>query len=110
MNPRQFFKASTLALSSVALSCKNQPKSYLSSFLSRLNPMNCGRVLPLIALVAVLAATSQAATSLKPIALHPDNPHYFLWRGKPAVLITSGEHYGAVLNLDFDFVPYLDTL
>ena len=46
----------------------------------------------------------------KPIALHPDNPHYFLFRGKPTVLITSGEHYGAVLNRDFDYGPYLDTL
>jgi hypothetical protein len=32
----------------------------------------------------------------QPIALHPDNPRYFLWRGKPTVLITSAEHYGAV--------------
>lgn len=45
-----------------------------------------------------------------PIALHPDNPRYFLFEGKPTFLITSGEHYGAVLNLDFDFVPYLDEL
>ena len=43
-----------------------------------------------------------------PIALHPDNPHYFLFRGKPAVLITSGEHYGAVLNSAFDYAAYLD--
>jgi hypothetical protein len=43
-----------------------------------------------------------------PIRLHPDNPRYFLWRGKPTVLITSGEHYGAVMNLDFDYVRYLD--
>ncbi len=28
----------------------------------------------------------------------------------PTVLITSGEHYGAVLNLDFDYVKYLATL
>src|SRR5437764_11431545 len=47
---------------------------------------------------------------VKPISLHPDNPHYFLFRDRPAVLITSGEHYGAVLNLDFDYVPYLDEL
>jgi len=47
---------------------------------------------------------------MKPITSHPENPHYFLFRGKPTVLITSGEHYGAVLNLDFDCVPYLDTL
>ena len=45
-----------------------------------------------------------------PISLHPDNSHYFLWRGKPTVIITSGEHYGALLNLDFDFRKYLDTL
>jgi hypothetical protein len=25
-----------------------------------------------------------------PIQLHPENPHYFLWRGKPTILITSG--------------------
>ena len=45
-----------------------------------------------------------------PIRLHPDNPHYFLFRGKPTVLITSTEHYGAVLNGDFDAIPYLDEL
>lgn len=46
----------------------------------------------------------------QPIQLHPDNPHYFRYKGKPTVLITSGEHYGAVLNLDFDFITYLNTL
>jgi hypothetical protein len=46
----------------------------------------------------------------QPLALHPDNHHYFLWRGQPTVLITSGEHYGAVLNLDFDYRKYLDAL
>src|SRR5207302_2496348 len=53
-----------------------------------------------------------AAISVRtePISLHPQNPHYFLFRGKPAVLVTSGEHYGAVLNLDFDFERYLDEL
>jgi hypothetical protein len=45
-----------------------------------------------------------------PIALHADNPHYFQWRGRPTILITSGEHYGAVMNLDFDYRRYLDTL
>ena len=46
----------------------------------------------------------------QPIRLHPDNGHYFLFRGKPTALITSGEHYGSVLNLDFDYLPYLDEL
>src|SRR5579884_2485443 len=57
-------------------------------------------------LFLILAAPSQGA----PLSLHPDNPHYFLFRDKPAVLITSGEHYGSVLNMDFDYSKYLDTL
>jgi hypothetical protein len=65
--------------------------------------------LPARLLLLVLLA-SPALAADPPLALHPDNPHYFLFRGKPAVLVTSGEHYGAVLNLDFDFVPYLDEL
>ena len=42
--------------------------------------------------VALLAGVAAA----EPLRLHPKNPHYFLFRGKPAVLVTSGEHYGAV--------------
>ncbi|MDA0193930.1 MAG: hypothetical protein O2887_06095 [Bacteroidetes bacterium] len=45
-----------------------------------------------------------------PIQLHPKNPHYFLFKGKPLALITSAEHYGAVLNLDFDYKKYISTL
>ncbi|MFP4055487.1 MAG: hypothetical protein ACLF0G_01315 [Candidatus Brocadiia bacterium] len=59
-------------------------------------------------LLALLAASQ--AEGAAPIALHPQNPHYLAWRGKPTVLVTSGEHYGAVLNLDFDYLPYLDEL
>ena len=44
------------------------------------------------------------------LRLHPDNPRYLMFRGDPTVLITSGEHYGAVVNADFDFIPYLDEL
>jgi hypothetical protein len=50
------------------------------------------------------------AIAAQPIKLHPDNPHYFLWKSRPTILITSGEHYGAVINLDFDYVKYLDAL
>lgn len=41
-----------------------------------------------------------------PIALHPDNPHYFIYKKSPTLLITSGEHYGSVLNTAFDFHKY----
>src|SRR5438093_10846280 len=57
-----------------------------------------------------LAGSGFRLAAAEPVRLHPDNPHYFLWRGKPAILITSGEHYGAVLNLDFDYRKYLATL
>jgi hypothetical protein len=46
----------------------------------------------------------------QPIALHPDNPHYFIYQDNPTLLITSAEHYGAVLNLDFDYEAYLETM
>ena len=59
---------------------------------------------------ALLLLTCESFAADAPLALHPDNPHYFLWQGKPAILVTSGEHYGAVLNLDFDYVPYLEEL
>lgn len=42
--------------------------------------------------------------------LLPENPHYFSFRGKATVLVTSGEHYGAVLNGRFDYKKYLGTL
>ncbi|MES2456711.1 MAG: cellulase family glycosylhydrolase [Bacteroidota bacterium] len=51
-----------------------------------------------------------ARAQKKPIALHQKNLHYFTYRGKPTILITSAEHYGAVVNLDFDYITYLDEL
>src|SRR5688572_12928744 len=64
----------------------------------------------MICLWLLLASPGLSAEAVKPLSLHPDNPHYFLFRGKPAVLITSGEHYGAVLNLDFDYTAYFEEL
>src|SRR5947207_11578004 len=66
------------------------------------------RFLVLFLAIGVSAHVCEGAT--RPLSLHPDNPHYFLFRGRPTVLLTSGEHYGAVLNLDFDYIPYLDEL
>ncbi|MCC6233230.1 MAG: hypothetical protein IT580_11340, partial [Verrucomicrobiales bacterium] len=61
-------------------------------------------------LIALAWCCTWPAPAAAPLALHPENPRYFLYRGKPTVVITSGEHYGAVLNLDFDYRRYLDTL
>jgi hypothetical protein len=66
----------------------------------------------LSALLPVAAAlNAQAPPKLgPPIQLHPQNPHYFLFQGRATVLITSGEHYGAVINTGFDYHRYLATL
>jgi hypothetical protein len=58
----------------------------------------------------LLALLTVTFASPQPIRVHPGNPHYFLFAGRPTVLVTSGEHYGAVLNLDFNYKRYLDTL
>lgn len=63
-----------------------------------------------LTLAVTFFAPATVAAAPAPISLHPDNPHYFLWRDKPTVLITSAEHYGALLNLDFDYVRYFKAL
>ena len=45
-----------------------------------------------------------------PIRLLPQNPHYFEYKGNPLVLVSSAEHYGALLNEDFDYRKYFETL
>ena len=64
-------------------------------------------LVPACLLAAGAAGFGQASDLLR---LHPDNPHYFQFRGRPTVLITSGEHYGALINLDFDYRLYLEAL
>lgn len=61
-------------------------------------------IIPFVFLVSMCHLYSQ------PMKLHPQNPHYMIYKGKPTLLITSAEHYGAVLNKDFDYVKYLETM
>ncbi len=71
------------------------------------------RTIRATALILIVLAAAQAKSQTakpQPIRLHSANPHYFLFRGKAVVLITSGEHYGAVLNADFDYHKYLAAL
>ncbi|MCB1231329.1 MAG: hypothetical protein KDN19_13735 [Verrucomicrobiae bacterium] len=65
----------------------------------------------LFALAALIVSPSTMfSEDTPPLALHPGNPRYFLLRNQPAILLTSGEHYGALLNADFDFETYFETL
>ena len=63
-----------------------------------------------IGLLALLLAISLACAYAEPIKLHPANPHYYLFNGQPTILITSAEHYGGVINKDFNYVAYFDAL
>src|SRR5258708_7033171 len=63
-----------------------------------------------ILLSGLLLLTAVTRTRAEPIRAHPDNPHYYLFRGRPTVLVTSAEHYGAVINKAFDYNAYLDAL
>ena len=57
--------------------------------------------------LVLLAARSLLA---QPIQVAPANPHYYYFHGKPIILVTSAEHYGAVINKDFDYIAYSDAL
>jgi hypothetical protein len=69
------------------------------------------RASSLLLLCAMQILQAQPAkTDATPIRLDPRNPHYFLFQGKVTAFISSGEHYGAVINLDVDFQRYLETI
>ena len=66
----------------------------------------------LMALFAQVAACAYGASpaAYKPIRLHPENPHYFLWRDKPTILIGATEEFCGLVNAPFDYKTYLDTI
>jgi len=64
----------------------------------------------LVLSVLMMACQPKMAEKGAVLALHPDNSNYFLYKDKPTILVTSGEHYGAVMNTDFDYEKYLTTL
>lgn len=45
-----------------------------------------------------------------PLGLLQANPHYLSYRGQATILVGATEHYGAVLNSAFDYLPYLEEL
>jgi hypothetical protein len=59
---------------------------------------------------ALLGAILFRLAAAEPIRLHPKNPHYFLFRGGAVALVTSGEHYGSVINGAIDYKRYLAAL
>ena len=64
----------------------------------------------LLRVAGLAAAALLLAAAAEPVRLHPKNPHYFLFRGRAVALVTSGEHYGTVLNGALDYKKYLAAL
>jgi hypothetical protein len=58
--------------------------------------------------VVLILMTTVSANSQ--VTVCPANSHYLFYKNKPLVLITSDHHYGAIIDLDFDYVKYLDYL
>src|ERR1700753_1330314 len=82
----------------------------MSTMSNRAGKLFITALLSSVLLASSVHTTALAKLNTPPIRLHPANPHYFLFRGKAVALITSGEHYGSVLNPDFDYHRYLAAL
>ncbi len=63
-----------------------------------------------IAGALLLWAVYPAPAFAGPITICPQNPHYFQYKGKPLLLITSDHHYGAIIDRDFDDAKFLNYL
>jgi hypothetical protein len=66
--------------------------------------------IPILSLVVLLLISCELPAGSDSLRLSPENRRYLEYQGKPLILITSAEHYGAVVNLDFDYKLYLETL
>jgi hypothetical protein len=60
-----------------------------------------------LALNSGTLCASEKTESKSGLIIHPDNPRYFLFRGRPLVLLAASEHYGSIINRRFDFERYL---
>ncbi len=68
--------------------------------------MKISWLVPTTMLIASCLCT--ALRGAEAVKIHPENPKYLLFRGKPLVLISASEHYGSVINRSFDYEKYLD--
>ena len=64
-----------------------------------------GLLVPLVSGQPVVRPGRAEAAAPALLRVSAANPHYLEYRGRPLLLISSAEHYGAVINQDFDFVP-----
>lgn len=67
--------------------------------------------LRLLCLVAILSLPGMVfgAKASQPVTVGPGG-HYFSFEGRPIVLLTIDEHYGAMVNQDYDYTQFLTFL
>jgi len=51
-----------------------------------------------------------AVDPVRGLRVHPENPAYLEFRGRAELLVGSGEHYGALINRDFDLGRYVASI
>ena len=68
-----------------------------------------GGVFVLLLMLASLAVLHSKVcdASESVFSVHPKNHRCFLYKGKPIKILASAEHYGAVINAEFDYDVYL---
>ncbi len=53
--------------------------------------------------ILVICVSVTLSFAQTPLALHPDNHHYFTFGKQPVIMISSAEHYGALINTEVDY-------
>ena len=76
----------------------------------RISLFFCPKFNEMRSFISFLFLGLNAVAFAQPLRLLPKNPHYFEYKGKQLLIIGSGEHYGAVINEDFDYKTYLATI
>lgn len=61
----------------------------------------------LICIMVGVLSTHASSDTPTTFSVHPKNHRVFLYRGRPMKILTSAEHYGAVVNGDFAYKTYL---
>ena len=65
---------------------------------------------PFLVVSFVLLTPLGFAQAEGPIKIDPTNPHYFNYRGRPLVLVTTDNTWFTVTATDYDFVKFIDAL
>jgi hypothetical protein len=67
-------------------------------------------ILGIVLVFSIGCTQNNPGNKIAPLSVCPENSNYFVYMGKPVILISSSEHYFALVNQKFNYVPYLEYL